>query len=195
MQQRQIQGMNILTNQEQKRIESNFYVEGYATTWERYVLWEDSDGPIYEQFSRDAFAGCEMTDVIMQYDHNGKVFARQSNKTLIVETDDKGLFMCADLSKSRAAQDMYEEIGAGLVNKMSWTFACGEYYYDESTRTIIHKKIARVYDVSAVSIPANDTTSIYARSFCEDNMKTLQQALQKEQQRKKLLLNLKLEGF
>lgn len=193
IQQRSLQVLNL--PQEQKRIDSNYYVEGYATTWERYLLWEDDDGPIYEQFSRDAFVGCEMSDVIFQYDHTGKVFARQSNKSLIVETNENGLFICADLSKSRSAQEMYEEIGSGLITKMSWTFAYGDYHYDEATRTFVHTKIKRIYDVSAVSIPANDTTSIYARSFCDENMKSLKQELQKEQQRKKLILNLKLEGF
>lgn len=41
-----------------------------------------------------------MSDVILQYDHNGRVFARTTNNTLVVEADDTGLFMAADLSKT-----------------------------------------------------------------------------------------------
>ena len=49
----------------------------------------------------------DMSDVIMQYNNEGKVLARQSNKTLGIEADKSGLFTFADLSKSRAAQDLY----------------------------------------------------------------------------------------
>lgn len=66
-----------------------------------------------------------------------------------------GLFTFADLSKSRAAQDMFEEIKNGLVTKMSWAFRVSEDSYDRDTRTRTILKIAKVYDVSAVSIPAN----------------------------------------
>ena len=53
-----------------------------------------------------------MSDVIMQYDHTGRVFARQSNKTLILEPDAKGLFVAADLSKTDLARGLYQDIDA-----------------------------------------------------------------------------------
>lgn len=152
---------------ERKRLESNYYVEGYAAKYEPYVLYEDADGPIYEEFRRGCFEGTDMSDVIMQYDHSGKVFARNSSGTLIVEPDEIGLFMAADLSKSVAARDMYEEITNKLVTKMSWGFIPGDYYYDEARRTIVHTFIKKIFDVSAVSIPANDNTNIQARSFVD----------------------------
>ena len=138
-------------------------MEGYAATYEPYLLFETVEGPVYEQFTREAFASCDMSDVIMQYDHQGKVFARKSNGTLIVESDDKGLFICADLSKSSGSKDLYEEISSGLVTKMSWGFLPGDpgdYYFDQPTRTLIHKRVKKIYDVSAVSIPANQDTEI-----------------------------------
>ena len=76
-----------------------------------------------------------------------------------------GFFTFADLSKSRAAQDMFEEIKNGLVTKMSWAFRVSEDSYDRDTRTRTILKIAKVYDVSAVSIPANADTDISARSY------------------------------
>lgn len=69
------------TEQTKKRLDSNYYVEGYAARYEPYALWEDEDGPIYEEFVRGCFDGCDMSDVIMQFDHEGKVLARQRNKT------------------------------------------------------------------------------------------------------------------
>lgn len=152
---------------ERKRIESSYYVEGYAAKYEPYVLYNDNDGPIYEEFKRGCFEGTDMSDVIMQFDHSGKVFARNSSGTLIVEPDEIGLFMAADLSKSEAARNMYEEISNRLITKMSWGFIPGEYHYDEARRTIVHTWIKKIFDVSAVSIPANDNTNIQARSFVD----------------------------
>ena len=89
-----------------KRIDSSFYVEGYATTFNKpYLLYEYDGMKYYEVIDRNALAGADMSDVIMQYNHEGKVLARQSNHTLGIEADENGLFTFADLSKSRAAQD------------------------------------------------------------------------------------------
>ena len=149
-----------------KRIDSEFYVEGYATTFDKpYLLYEFDGIKYYEKIDRNALVGADMSDVIMQYDHEGKVLARLSNGTLGLDPDDTGLFMFADLSKSRAAKDLYEEIDAKLINKMSWAFIVAEDAYDRDTHTRTILKIKKVYDVSAVSIPANADTDISARSF------------------------------
>ena len=183
------------SDQKEKRIDSNYYVEGYATTFEPYVLFEDEDGPIYESFTRDCFAGCDMSDIIMQFDHQGMVMARQRNKTLIVEVDDNGLFMAADLSKSEMARNLYEAISNGLVDRMSWGFIPGEYHFDAKTRTLYHTKVKKIFDVSAVSIPANEGTNIHARSFINGEIEKVKQELQEQKRNKdKLLLRLKLEG-
>ena len=122
----------------EKRIESDYYVEGYASTFnDPYVLWQDPwDGTEYrEVISPDAFVDTDMSDIIMQFDHMGDVLARQSNGTLIVEPDEHGLFMAADLSKSDAARNRFEEIDNGLVTRMSWAFTIGASEYDRDTHT------------------------------------------------------------
>ena len=83
-----------------KRLDSNFYVEGYAARFEPYVLWEDEDGPVYERFERGCFDNCDMSDIIFQLNHEGTVMARQSNGSLIVEVDENGLFTAAEDRKS-----------------------------------------------------------------------------------------------
>lgn len=164
----QVRALQVFTPaQETKRIESDYYVEGYAARYEPYVLYEAPDGPIYERFERGCFDGCDMSDIIFQLNHQGTVMARQSNGTLIVEADDVGLFTAADLSRTEAARRMYEEISAGMVTKMSWGFILGAYYYDEATRTIVHTHVKKIFDVSAVSIPANQNTEINARSWAD----------------------------
>jgi len=150
-----------------KRFDSNYYVEGYASTFDQpYELGRDLDNrPYYEVVSSGAFAGADMGDVIMQYDHAGHVFARKSNETLVVEPDSHGLFVAADLSRSQASRDLYEEIANGLTTKMSWAFTpdYDAMAYDDETRTQTITKVFRVFDVSAVSLPADEDTEISAR--------------------------------
>lgn len=150
-----------------KRIDSKYYVEGYAARYEPYVLWEDEDGPIYERFDPECFRNCDMSDIIFQLNHQGTVMARQSNGSLIVEADGTGLFTAADLGRTEAARRLYEEISTGMITKMSWGFILGDYYYDADSRTIVHKTVKKIFDVSAVSIPANNNTEINARSWAD----------------------------
>ena len=187
-------------NAEFRAKENEFIVEGYATTWERYPLYEYEDRTVYEQFSKEDFAGTKMDDVIFQYNHEGKVFARMSNDTLKLSFDDYGLKVVADLSLTEASRQMYEEIKAGLVTKMSWGFLpAGAPEYDEETSTITWKNgIKKVYDVSAVSIPANDTTEISARSACDgvimNTLAECKRAKEIEDARKRMIAILEMEG-
>ena len=165
---RQVRALQVFAQApETKRIDSNFYVEGYAARFEPYVLYEMDDGPIYERFERGCFDGCDMSDVIFQMNHQGTVMARQSNGSLIVEVDEGGLFTAADLGRTEAARRLYEEISAGMITKMSWGFFVGDYHYDKDTRTIVHTRVKKIFDVSAVSIPANNNTEINARSWAD----------------------------
>lgn len=152
---------------ENRRIECERYVEGYAMNFEPYILFEDEDGPVYEVFERDAFRGCDMSDVIMQFDHAGRVLARQRNGSLLLEVNDRGLFTAADLSRTDAARQIYDDIASGMIAGMSWRFRLGEYEYDRKSRTIIHHSVKKIWDVSAVSIPANPSTEINARSWAD----------------------------
>ena len=171
---------------QEKRIDTEYYVEGYATTFDKpYELYDFDGVKYYEIIDRHALDNADVTDVIMQYDHDGKVLARQSNNTLGIETNDNGLFIFADLSKSNASKDLYTEIDNGLVTKMSWAFTVLEDSYNQQTHTRTILKVKKVYDVSAVSIPANAGTEISARSY-------LSGVIEKEKQellmRKKLIL-------
>ena len=199
---REYRAMPVLSIAREKRIDSDFYVEGYATTFnDPYVLYEFDGNKYYEVIDRHALDDADMTDVIMQYDHSGRVMARNSNGTLGLEPDHTGLFTFADLSKSSAAKELYEDIESGLVTKMSWAFTVEDDEYDRNTRTRTIKKIRKVYDVSAVSIPANNGTDISARSFFDGVIeKEKREAQEQEEQkrvaelrRKKMRLEIKLK--
>lgn len=157
-------------------VEEEKRVKGYATTFnEPYTLWECDGYIVREQVGPHAFDECDMSDVIMQYDHKGRVFARTSNGTLQIAPDEHGLLISADLSGTEIGRNLYEEIRGGYTNKMSFGFTVGEEERtvtenNETKETIVLrtiKKITKLYDVSAVSLPANDSTEISARNFCD----------------------------
>ena len=176
---------------QQKRLDSNYYIEGYAVVFNRpYLLYEKDGIKYYEVIDQYALSGADMTDVILLYDHTGKVLARKSNGTLLVEADEYGLFICADLGKSAAGKDLFEEISNGLITRMSWAFIVAQDEFDRNTRTRTIKKVKKVYDVSAVSIPANEDTEISARSYFNGVIEAERQELS---ERRKKLLKLKLE--
>lgn len=148
--------------------EEKMMVAGYASTFdEPYTLFENDDLVFTEKVDRSAFDETDMTDVIMQYDHEGRVFARISNDTLRVNPDERGLFIEADLSGTELGRQLYTEIRGGYTDKMSFGFVVDS---DEELRTEaedgrVHIErtitgISKLYDVSAVSIPANNGTSI-----------------------------------
>lgn len=177
--------------QKEKRIESDYYVEGIVTTFNKpYELYEWDGVKYYEIIDRNALVGADLSDVIMQYNHEGKVLARNSNSTLGLESNEQVFFMYADLSKSKASKEMFEEINSGLVTKMSWAFTVGEDSYNRDTRTRTILKVKKVYDVSAVSIPASSDTQISARSYFDGVIEKERQELL---ERKKQILKLKLK--
>ena len=143
-------------------------VAGYASTFnEPYVLYEDEDLIYREQVDRSAFDETDMSDVIMQYNHEGRVFARITNNTLRVSPDDKGLFIEADLGGTELGRQLFDEIRGGYTDKMSFGFIVSAdeelRTKDEDGRVDILRTItgiSKLFDVSAVSIPANNGTSI-----------------------------------
>ena len=154
--------------------ENKYLVRGYATTFnEPYTLYSAADFEYKEQVAPDAFNDADMSDVILQFDHEGRVFARTSNQTLKLSVDNHGLFVEADLSLTEATRELYEEIKKGLITKMSFGFTVTE--DEELIRNVDGKeiylrtirKVGKLFDVSVVSIPANSGTEVSARSLID----------------------------
>lgn len=179
-------------------------VRGYASTFnDPYTLLENDKFRVIEVVDPDAFAETDMSDVIMQYDHQGRVFARMSNNTLSVTTDDHGLLIEANLGGTELGRQLYEEIKGGYTNKMSFGFTVkaddrqktdGEDGKLVFTRTI--KSVRKLYDVSAVSLPANDATEISVRNLTNGVIEQIQseraEAEALELKRKKMLMRARL---
>jgi len=140
--------------------EVNYAVEGYASTFERYKLFEDEGVDYFEQIDSRAFDDADMTDCVFRVDHEGPVYARTSAGTVELWVDEHGLGQRADLSKTQRARDLYEDIKAGNYPKMSFAFTVAEDHYDRATHTRVIDRIAKVFDVSPVSFPANPTTEL-----------------------------------
>ena len=138
----------------------SYVVEGYASTFEPYVLFEEDGIQYKEQIDPKAFEECDMSDVIFCKDHEGTVFARTRNNTLELSIDDKGLFTRTDLSKTASARAMFEEINAGMYDQMSFAFIVRDDEYDKKEHLRTIRKIQKLFDVSAVSFPANPGTDI-----------------------------------
>lgn len=158
-------------------------VRGYATTFDDpYTLYEDREMVLREIIDRDALKDADFSDVIMQYDHEGRVFARTSNGTLTVEPDAHGLAMEADLGGTSLGRGLFEEIKGGYTTKMSWGFSVNKDKDEWSSEALadgrtletrVIKSVRKVYDVSAVSLPANDATEISARSLADGAIERL----------------------
>lgn len=168
--------LSVVENEPEQETEERT-VRGYASTFmEPYTLFEDEEIVIREQVSPDAFKAADLSDVIMQYDHEGRVFARVSNGTLQVRTDDHGLAITADLGGTEIGRQLYEEIKGGYTTKMSYGYTVPSDGSEWEQRTLedgrtLHTRtvtrVGKVYDVSAVSLPANDGTSISVRNLSD----------------------------
>lgn len=180
--------------------DEEYRVKGYATTFDDpYTLYEDKDLVLKEIIDRSALDEADMSDIIMQYDHEGRVFARTSNNTLTVTPDAHGLEMEADLGGTSLGRGLFEEIKGGYTTKMSWGFSVNR-DKDEWTSEQLPdgrslevrriKSVRKVYDVSAVSLPANDATEISARSVADGAIERLaaERREQLEIRKRKMLL-------
>lgn len=161
MKNREQRDMEFRMNQEEDS--SSFEVRGYASTFEPYKMFTSDEGvDYYEQIDPHAFDEADMTDVVFRIDHEGPVYARTSAGTVELWTDEHGLGNRVDLSKTQKARDLYEDIRVGNYPKMSFAFRVADDgdEYDKETHTRIIKRIAKVFDVSPVSFPANPTTEL-----------------------------------
>lgn len=188
--------------------EESFIVEGYASTFESYVLMDFEGEEWREQIMPEAFNEADMTDVVFLRDHAGQVFARTKNSTIAILPDERGLFTRTNLSSTSASRGMYEDIEAGLYSQMSFAFTVDKQHFEEKLaedgKRIITRfidSIKKVYDISAVAFPANPTTDIgiSTRSIFDGAIEELraerleEQRARNEEARKRLAVKFKLE--
>ena len=142
--------------------ENRYTVEGYASTFDPYVLLTVDGIDYSERIEPTAFDGADLSDVVFRVDHEGRVYARSSAGTVSVWADEHGLATRTDLSRTQKARELFADIEAGNYPKMSFAFvvADGGDHYDSATHTRVIQRIAKVFDVSPVSFPANPNTEL-----------------------------------
>ena len=144
--------------------DSEFIVRGYASTFEPYLMFEDDGIQYFERIAPTAFEDADMSDVVFLRDHTGRVLARTKNGALNLTTDTHGLLSVTDLGLTTASKEMFEDIRTGNYSQMSFSFVVargGEHFEEEARKvTRVIDRIEKLYDVSAVSFPANPGTDI-----------------------------------
>lgn len=147
-------------------------IVGRAIVFEaRATLYTDREtgldyGEIIDQHALD---GADLSDVVLRYDHAGRVLARTRNGSLKLTVGPGGLDIEADMSQSDEARGLYRDVKSGLVDKMSFAFIVAPEgdEWDAQTRTRRVTHIERVLDVSLVSFPAYEQTKVSARGRFE----------------------------
>ena len=122
-----------------------------------------------------ALDGADMTDVrlLVNHDISNIPLARSrrnnGNSTMQLTPDGEGLGIAAnvDIENNAQARSLYSAVQRGDVTGMSFMFSVDEERWenlesDHPTRHIV--KIGSIVEVSAVTFPAYDSTSINARS-------------------------------
>jgi HK97 family phage prohead protease len=164
-------------------------VEGIAASFNQPTVLFEYDGIEYkEQVDDRAFNEADMTDVIFNYNHGGKVMARTRNKTLQLMVEKDGLRIRARLDGTEEGRRLYEEIQGGYIDRMSYAYTVQEDAYDTTNHMRTVRKIKKVYDVSAVDIPAYDTTSISTRSILDLDKFEREKAAAVDERRRRLIL-------
>ena len=113
-----------------------------------------------------------MSDVVLQMNHDGFVYARNRNGSLVITSDEHGGHCVADLSGTKQGrEDLYEAISNGLIDTMSFGFTIADdgWEWTEDEDGVIHTritKISKLYDVSPIAgFAANPNTEVSARSL------------------------------
>lgn len=168
--------------------ENKMIVEGYAIRFNEPAVFKMGDLEYREIIDTGALDNTDMRDVPFKYNHSDDVMimARTRNKTLQLIRDEQGLKVVAELANTSSGRDLYELIKRGDIDKMSFAFTVRSDKYDRETRTRTILEIDKLFDVSAVDMPAYDTTSIFARKM--EELESSFKALESVKRRKKLLV-------
>ena len=172
-------------------------VEGYAIVFDSPTcLFKNANGKEYlETVDRKALESCDLSDVVFRYNHNDNVsiLARTSNNTLSLSVDEHGLKIRASIADTTTGKDIYKLIKRKDIDKMSVAYVPDKVEFDPAKNMYTVRSIKRLIDVSAVDIPAYDSTSISVT--CRDMDKAMEEYENKQERARKykklnILLNL-----
>lgn len=138
-------------------------IEGYFSVFgEFYDLWDGAR----ETIERTAFDDIEGTDVRALTNHDtGLVLGRTTAGTLTLRVDDVGLWGSILINEQdQDALNLYERVKRGDVSQCSFGFdIVDEFTEIKDGVTIWHVVRVKLYEVSVVTFPAYEATSVQAR--------------------------------
>lgn len=149
-------------------------ISGYAAVfgqWAEMGRWYR----FREQIAPGAFEGCDFQKCVACFNHNtDNILARYSSGTLKLSTDEVGLRFEFEVPNTTVGNDMYELVKRGDISQCSFAFVVEEetWNYREDEDTLddrVITKISQLWDVSLVTYPAYEGTSVDARS-AEDSL-------------------------
>ena len=169
-------------------LESELIVRGNPVVFDTPTCLYEYDGvKYYELISRGAFDNADMSDFIFNVNHELTPYARSKNGSLSYSIGDKFMIEARLDKNDQRHRQLYGDIKSGRIDKMSFSFTIAEDSYDRETRTRKILRVKKLYDVSAVTFPAYEQTSISARSFFESEREKERRFLEQEQRRKLIL--------
>ena len=144
--------------------DGNLYIEGYFAVYNsRYNLWDGA----YETIAPGAFEGETRKDVRALCNHDSTlVLGRTTAGTLTLRTDEVGLWGSIIINQAdQDAMNLYERVKRGDVTQCSFGFDIvdQDVEYQDGEPTVWIIKRVRLYEVSVVTFPAYEETSVTAR--------------------------------
>lgn len=151
-------------------------IEGYFAVFNSdYVLWPGAA----EQVAPGAFASSlGVHDIRALVDHESRlVLGRTGSGTLTLREDDRGLYGVIKINEADSdAMNLYARVQRGDVSQCSFGFDILDEEYiqnpDGSCRWILRD--VRLYEVSVVTFPAYEETSVSARKRDYEEIKRRQ---------------------
>lgn len=152
--------------------DSFYHIKGYPIVFNKtaYVIVDHT--PMIEVIKPEAVDESILkTDILLVFNHDTSRYplARTSNHTMTLKKDEKGVYMEADMPKGLSeADDLYTNIKVGNINKMSVDMlvdkSTEQRYVKDGVCYRVINKLKAINEVSAVTRPAYNDTSLEARS-------------------------------
>ena len=170
-----------------READGNLYIEGYFAVYgSKYWLWDEA----YETIEPGAFDGQTEGDVRALINHDtGLVLGRTTAGTLELRTDEKGLWGRIHINPNdQDAMNCYERVKRGDVSQCSFGFDIVEQdvEYAEGQPTAWKIKAVKLYEVSVVTFPAYEDTSVEARKADAENIRKRENEAWREKMKNRL---------
>jgi len=144
-------------------------IAGYSIVWDT----PSTNLPFIEVIKAGALDGVDLSKVLALYNHDfANVLGRVDSGTLKLDIDKHGLHFTLDIPNTTLGRDIYEQIKVGNLKGLSFRFTIadgGEQWKNVNGKPVRYiSKIATMREISIVSVPAYDDTSVeVTRSFKE----------------------------